>query len=410
MRRISLILTIALTCLAGVTVVSGASAGNFDKSRMGCVGEEPAVCPAATVGQSYSLTIYLTRDSPSDDPRGGDFPCATFRVSSGAFPPGLSVSDEGLVSGTPTQAGHYDFYLTVEYHKTPNCPGKTASDDHFVIDVVSGAPPKPTVSVTTASLPDANINQPYTSPGLTATGATVTSWTLAGGALPAGLTLGANGVISGTPTQSGTFTFTVQANASGANATKQLSLFVLAPLQVQTLVGKTPPETGLTAKKLVNQPLTTGVKAVGGRPPYTFTATGTLPPGLTLDAATGRITGAGTAAGRYPFTVTVTDGTGTKASVEWNVTILPLIDFTKGKGLPVGRVDRVYSARIPIRGKDSATAQFAVAGQIPPGLEIDDNGRLTGTLMRPGVYRLKVYAFPENGAPISKVFRLRVRA
>ena len=106
----------------------------------------------------------------------------------------------------------------------------------------------------------------------------------------------------------------------------------------------------------------------------------------------------------------MTDGSGTKASVEWNITILPLIDFTKGKGLPVGRVDRAYSARIPIRGKDSATAEFAVAGEIPPGLAVDDTGRLSGTLMKPGVYRLKVYAFPQNGAPISKVFRLRVRA
>jgi hypothetical protein len=237
----------------------------------------------------------------------------------------------------------------------------------------------------------------------------VTSWSLAGGTLPAGLTLGANGVITGTPTQSGTFTFTVQANAAGASAKKDLSLFVLAPLAIQTLVNKTPPETGLTAKKLVGAPLTTGVKAVGGRPPYTFTATGTLPPGLTLDSATGKITGAGTAAGRYPFTVTVTDGTGAKASVEWNVTILPLLDFAKGKGLPVGRVDRVYSARIPVRGKDSATAQFAVAGEIPPGLEVDDTGRLSGTLIKAGVYRLTVYAFPENGAPISKTFRIRVR-
>ena len=106
----------------------------------------------------------------------------------------------------------------------------------------------------------------------------------------------------------------------------------------------------------------------------------------------------------------MTDGTGAKASVEWNITILPLLDFTKGKGLPLGHVDRVYSARIPVRGKDSATAQFAVAGEIPPGLEIDENGRLTGTLMKAGVYRLRVFAFPENGAPISKVFRVRVRA
>ena len=178
-----------------------------------------------------------------------------------------------------------------------------------------------------------------------------------------------------TSTQSGTFPFTVQANASGGSGTKQLSLFVIAPLELQTLVNKTPPESGLTAKKLVGQPLSTGVKAVGGRPPYTFTAEGTMPPGPTLDPATGAITGSGTTGGRYRFTVTVTDGTGTKASVDWFITTLPLLDFTKGKGLRVGKVGQTYSARIPVRGKDSSTARFAVAGEIPPGLEVDEDGQ-----------------------------------
>jgi hypothetical protein len=233
---------------------------------------------------------------------------------------------------------------------------------------------------------------------------------LAGGALPAGLTLGANGVITGTPTQSGTFTFTAQANASGASATKQLSLFVLAPLGIQTLVNKTPPETGLTAKRLVGQPLATGVKAVGGRAPYTFSAEGDVPPGLTVDPATGTITGSGTAAGRYDFTVTVTDATGTKASVPWKITILPLLDFTKGKGLPIGHLNKRYSARIPVKGKDSATAEFAIAGKIPPGLELDDTGRLVGTLLKKGTYKVRLFAFSGSGAPISKQFTIRVRA
>jgi hypothetical protein len=62
-----------------------------------------------------------------------------------------------------------------------------------------------------------------------------------------------------------------------------------------------------------------------------------------------------------------------------------------------------------VRGKDSSAAQFAVAGQIPPGLEVGEDGRLTGTLLKAGVYRLQVYAFTESGAAISKVFRFRVR-
>lgn len=408
MRRLTLILTLAvLGCFTALAVVAAAPAGDFADAA--CSGDPAKICPSATTGQPYS--VEFTLKEPGDA-------CPTFSVSSGAFPPGLTLaSDEGVARGTPTQAGTYTFYITVGY--TCGSGGKAPgnfSDQQYTINVNQGTaaappPPAPTVAITTATLPDANINQPYTSPGLTATGATVTSWALAGGTLPTGLTLGANGVITGTPTQSGTFTFTVQANASGASAKKDVSLFVLAPLQIQTLVNKTPPEQGLTAKKLVGAPLKTGVKAIGGRAPYTFSADGTMPPGLTLDPATGAITGAGTAAGRYAFTVTATDSTGTsKASVEWNITILPLLDFRKGKGLPVGHVARRYSARIPVSGKDASTAEFAIAGKIPPGLELDDTGRLTGTLMKAGRYKVRVYAFSENGAPISKVFSIRVRA
>jgi hypothetical protein len=234
---------------------------------------------------------------------------------------------------------------------------------------------------------------------------------LAQGTLPTGLTLGTNGVISGTPTQSGSFTFTVQANGSPNNDTRQLTLFVSAPLELQSLAGAKPPATGWTSKAAVNAPLTTGVKAVGGRAPYAFTSSGALPPGITLNPTTGALTGAGTTAGKYAATITVTDGTGAKAEVDWSFNILPLLTFTPGKALPAGKVDRRYSVRIPVSGRDARTAQFAVSGQIPPGLDLDETtGRLTGTLLKAGAYRLRVYAFPAGGAPISKIFRITVRA
>lgn len=406
MRRFRMIvLTAVLVAAAGLLFAPGAAAGNFDEGAMGCAGENPAVCPPGKVGQSYSLTIYLTRDSPNDPPRGGDFDCATFSASSGDFPPGLSISDEGIISGTPTRAGSFDFYLTVRYNKTPNC-AKTPSDDRFVINI---APETVRLFVSTGSLPDANIGQAYPAQTLTTGGGTASSWQLAGGTLPPGVQLASNGVLSGTPTASGLFSFTVQANGPNNSDTKQLSIFVLAPLELQTLTGKKPPATGLTAKKVVNAPLTTGVKAVGGRGPYTFSTSGSLAPGLALDPATGAISGAGTTAGRYAASITVTDGTGAKASVPFTVTILPLLQFVKGKVLPVGRVDRFYSARIPVAGKEARTALFAIAGRIPPGLELDDTGRLSGTLLVAGAYRLRVYAFPATGAPITRFFTIRVR-
>jgi len=396
MRRIRILIVAAVACASALAVTGGAPAGDFAEGP--CNGEPSKLCPTATVGQAYSTTFTLKE--PGD--------CGpSFAVSSGSFPPGLTLaSDEGAARGTPTQAGSFTFFITVSY----SCGLKSPSDQQYTINVNAGAAPQPRLVVATPSLPDASINQPYTAPALAATGDTVNSWALAGGALPPGLALAANGVISGTPTQSGTFNFTVQANGDGTSDTRGLSIFVLAPLELQTLTNRKPPTTGLTAKATVNASLITGVKAVGGRGPYTFAAEGVLPPGITLNAATGALTGAGTTAGRYSATLSVTDATGAKAAVEWKFTILPLLDFRKGKGLPVGKVDRRYSARIPVTGKDAKNAEFAVAGQIPPGLELDDTGRLTGVLLKAGRYRLRVFAFPESGGPVSKVFLIRVRA
>ena len=404
MRRFRMILlTVVLAAAAGLFLAPGAAAGNFDEQKMGCAGENPAVCPPARVGQGYSLTIYLT---PPDNGRGEDFDCATFAPSSGDFPPGLSISDEGIINGTPTRSGSFTFYLTVQYNKTPSC-SKTPSDDRFTINV---APEIVRLFVSTQSLPDANIGQAYPTQTLTTGGGAASSWQLAGGTLPPGVQLSANGVLSGTPTASGLFSFTVQANGPNNADTRQLSIFVLAPLELQDLKGKKAPTTGLTASSLVNAPLTTGLKAVGGRAPYVFSATGSVPPGITLDAATGTMTGTGTIAGTYRSNVTVTDQTGAKLTVPFAITIKPLLAFVARKVLPVGRVDRFYAARIPVSGKDASTAIFAIAGRIPPGLELNETTRrLEGTLLVAGTYRLRVYAFSASGAPISKLFTIFVR-
>ena len=404
MRPFNVATAVAVACFAALVAAAAAPASDFADAA--CRGDVTTgmICPPATVGQSYA--VEFTLKEPGDA-------CPTFKISSGGLPPGLSLSsDEGVARGTPTQSGSFTFFITVSY--TCGIGGKGPgifSDQQYTINVNGGTPPKPKLTVTTPGLPDANLNQAYTAPALQASGDTVTSWTLAGGALPAGLVLAPTGVISGTPTQSGSFSFTVQANGNGSSDTRGLSIFVLAPLELQSLAGKKPPTAGWTAKTTVNAPLTTGVKAVGGRAPYRFAATGALPPGITLDAATGALTGAATSAGKFSTTVTVTDATGTKVSVPWAFNILPLIDFAKGKGLPGGKVARLYSAKFPVTGKEARTAQFAIAGEIPPGLELDETtGRLTGTLLKAGTYRIRVYAFSATGAPISKTFVIRVRA
>jgi hypothetical protein len=397
MRRIRILTVLAIACFAVFALASAAPAGDFaDGPCFEQSGIDGKVCPTATQGQAYSVKFTLKEYEG----------CDVFTVSSGSFPPGLTLAtDEGVARGTPTQAGNYNFYITVTYS---GCPiPKNGSDQRYIINV---NPPVQRLIVTTGAVPEASIGQAY-SAQLAAGGGSVSSWSLVAGlgVLPDGLTLASNGVISGTPTKSGLFTFTVQANGSPNNGTKQLSIFVLAPLELQTLSGGKPPATGLTAKAAVGANLTTGVKAVGGRAPYAFTSTGALPPGIVLNEQTGAITGAGTTAGRYSSDITVTDDTGSKATVKWSFTVLPLLDFARGKTLPAGKVAKRYSAKIPVTGKDAKTAAFAVSGKIPPGLELDDTGRLTGVLLKAGTYRLKVFAFAGNGAPISKIFQIRVR-
>ena len=401
MHRISKILTlVVLVSAVGLIHATGAAAGDFADEPCTASGAT-YLCPTATAGSPYSLDIKLKEPWPN---------CTEFRVTSGSMPQGLSINDEGNVRGTPAAAGSYTFYLTVFWKSGGDggCVTQNPSDRQFTINV---NPQVLRAFVATNSLPDANIGQAYAPPALTAQNATsVSSWTLAGGALPPGLTLNANGTISGTPTASGQFNFTVQANASPNSDTKSLSIFVLAPLELQALDGKKAPTAGFAAKSLLNAALTTGVKAVGGRGGYTFATAGALPPGVTLDPATGAITGAGTRAGTFASTITVTDQTGAKVSLPFRITIMPLLDFVVGKTLPGGRVDRFYTAKLPVKGKDSSKAFFALAGKIPPGLEYNElTRRLEGTLLRAGTYRLRVYAFSANGAPISKLFTIKVR-
>lgn len=378
-------------------LVPSAAAGDFADEPCSTNVGDAYICPTATAGAAYSIDLKLKEPWPE---------CTTIVVSSGVLPPGLSMDTAGAIRGTPTQAGSYSFYATVSWSNSGGCIGQAPSDRKFQINV---NPAVQRLVVNTPSLPDGNVNQPYTAGPLTVSGGTVSSWTLAAGALPPGLTLASNGTITGTPTQGGLFSFTVQANGSPNNDTGGLSIFIVAPLELQLPTGRPLPAAGLTAKKAVNEALTTSVKAVGGRPPYAFSATA-LPPGITVDAATGTISGTGTTAGRYTSTITVKDQAGATKAVEFKFTILPLLQFVKGKGLPAGKVNRQYSARVAVSGKEARTARFAVSGQIPPGLELDDVGRLTGVLLKAGTFRMRVFVFPLSGSPISQVFTVSVTA
>jgi putative cell wall-binding protein len=167
----------------------------------------PTTLPTATVGTAYTQTLAAT---------GGTAPY-TWAVTTGTLPTGLTLSTAGVLAGTPTASGTASVTVTAT-----DATSTTGTATYSLIVNAATA-----LAVTTTSLPDASVGTAY-SQTLAATGGTSPyTWTVTSGTLPAGLTLSSAGVISGTPTASGTASVTVTAtDAASATATATLSLAV----------------------------------------------------------------------------------------------------------------------------------------------------------------------------------------
>ena len=167
--------------------------------------------PDAIVGRHYEFFLNVTG------------PPSAWTVSAGALPPGLVIGPTGHccseLVGDPTEIGVFPFQLTLTL-------GSESAARDFTITV------RPTaLTVVTTSLPGGAASTPY-QVFLVADGGTPPyTWSLASGTPPAGVTLSADGKLSGTPGAAGTFDFTVRATDSSPggfqqSATSALSLVI----------------------------------------------------------------------------------------------------------------------------------------------------------------------------------------
>lgn len=248
-----------------------------------------------TEGTAYSTTLAATGGT-------GSF---FWVVTNGALPAGLSLgASTGTISGTPTSNGTFTF--TVQATSGGQSGSKTFS--------LTISPPD--VTVTTASALATGTEGMAYSTTLAATGGTGSfAWAITGGVLPAGLSLGAStGTISGTPTATGLFPFTVRATSGGQSGSKTFSL-TIAPPGV-TVTTASPLTAGTQGKSY-----STTLAATGGTGSYSWAVTsGALPTGLSLGTSTGTISGTPTANGTFTFTVRATSG-GQSGSKPFSLTI-----------------------------------------------------------------------------------------
>lgn len=233
----------------------------------------------------------------------------TLTWTSSGMPLGLTLSSSGLISGTPTEVEDAPLSVSVTDSSTP---AKTASANLILlaaglfVDLRQGQ-----VGV----LYDNVIQfQESTEP---------VSWSLVSGSLPPGIQMtpfstGSSQLnFRGTPTQSGTFSFAIQAQDAGNRTTQQsVSISII------------PPALKITDAHMylgvVNQSFDHLVTAFGGTPPYLFSvSSGALPAALQLNSATGEISGIPGQSGFYQFNIKVVDTTTpTNFSVEKPYTML----------------------------------------------------------------------------------------
>ncbi len=413
--------------LPGASVVAGRSLKDVtEQIRELKDGEIPGLGGLGNLG-GLDVTALLATMTPAADPKLGslaDSPNAVlpivpkvldfnrtkfsrhFFVGSCQMP--LGGTDCGLLSLPGILLNFYRVVVAVTWENDRACPKTGGVCSYVTQTLVSAAPTDPVFnpSVTvTAPLPDNPGNQnvdevtvPMPRPlVLTATTAyPPLTWSAEN--LPPGVTITPAGVINGTPTTAGTYVVRVIVTdaLSGNDASFNWTVAALPAVTPATQTW----DAGARA--------TYAVPMTGGLAPYAWTATG-LPAGLTIDPATGIITGTATATGaaaRATVTVKVTDKNlkAGSATFTWNTKVA--VQFPNAstpisltKGTP-------YSGAVS--GYGGSGTYTWTASNLPPGLSLSTAGLVSGTVTGSTRYLVTLTVTDSLGATNSSLVPVNI--
>jgi hypothetical protein len=301
-------LTASSGLISGTPTSVGTCLGTYNFTAVvtdGTSGLSASKALSITINLAYNITTTTVPNGGMGTPYTstqltvtGGTGTLSWTVNSGVLPPGLNLSTGGVISGTPTAGGQFNFTVQVTDQSTPN---KTATQG-YTITILSFAP---------TTIPTGTTNSVYPTVTFTASNGTTPYMWQKTGSLPTGISFtpsSTTATLSGTPTASGTFPITVTVTDSAGTplvATQNFNLTVNSP---QPLGFNT---TGIY-DGTVGQPYSATLNASGGTPTYQWNILPNLPPCLTLSNGVGAqvtITGtpAATCEGSYTFTVQLMD-------------------------------------------------------------------------------------------------------
>jgi hypothetical protein len=306
------------------------------------------------------------------------------------LPTGLSLSASGLISGTPTAAGIASFTVEVKDNG-----GATATMGYSITIGIGISPP---------SLPVGTAGAHYSATLTAGGGAAPYAWRVASGALPPGVSLsGATGVISGTPTVAGTFSFTVSVTDhsnpvnSGARAYSIAVALGVSPSSLPHATVKASYSVTLTAS--------------GGTAPYDWVVvSGALAKGLSLSATKGVISGIPTTAGTSTFTVKVTDHANPVRSGTRTYSLVVTMEISPSS-LPAATIRVAYSVTLSASGGTAPYTWKVVSGSLPAGLSLSaTKGTISGVPTKAGTYTFTVEVTDHSKLTATRTFSLLVKA
>lgn len=348
--------------------------------------------PDARTGSPYSSTLTA---------EGGTSYRWTLLPDPGQTLPGLTLSVGGILSGTPTAVGSYQFTAVV----TSRIDGvdETATQ-RLTLRVLPAALE---ISSRSCPLPDATVGVAY-GQGLLASGGPgpyMWSWGENGVSPVPGLNLAENGELSGVPSRGGSYNFILRVAGSArteiAAGSQTCTLNVRQPFQ-QLTVAACPSEWGTAGV-----PYAETVRAGGGLAPYRWTALGSLPTGMRLGES-GLLSGIPGSTGRFVFGLEVADALGRTGRTNCNLTVGSQA-LTIENSCPLGTIEtgERMSRDLDASG-GTAPYSWSLVGAIPPGLTLSAEGQLRGSANAAGSYGFQLVVRDRNGLNAAKPCALSV--